>query len=120
MSKNLVFTSLLLFCASSFAGDKAAGEKVFKQINCAMCHNKDGMGKAKNGKLSILKAPRIAGLNEAYIVSQITDIQSQKRKTKFTSMMYSKVKKLSKEDIANVAAYVSSLSKDKAKGMLEK
>ena len=116
----LAILSLLSLSAFS-AGDAAKGAKVFKKVNCALCHNKDGMGKAKDeASIAILKAPRIAGLSEEYIVAQVTAIQKKERKTKNTSMMYSKVRKLSAEDIANVAAYVHSLSKEAYKGMKEK
>ncbi|MAF78611.1 MAG: hypothetical protein CME63_13160 [Halobacteriovoraceae bacterium] len=119
MNKVILLIVAFVLGSSIYAGDAKKGAKVFKKINCALCHKADGMGKAKNGKLSILKAPRIAGLSEKYIIEQVTAIQSKKRKTAYTSMMYSKVRKLSKQDIADVAAYVSGLSKDKHKGMKE-
>lgn len=117
MFKVLVISSFLSL--SAFSGDKAAGEKLYKKINCAMCHNKDGMGKAKGGKIKMTKGPQIAGLSTDYIIAQMVAIQTKKRKTKNTSMMMGKIKKLSKADIANIAAYVSSMA-PAHKGMLEK
>ncbi|MCB9062972.1 MAG: c-type cytochrome [Halobacteriovoraceae bacterium] len=117
------FLCLVLF-ASSFSGvaaDAKNGEQVFKKINCALCHNADGMGKADTAdKIKLTKAPRIAGLEESYIVEQVKAVIAQTRKNKNTSMMFAKVKALKDNEIADVAAYVSGLSKDKFKGMLQK
>lgn len=117
MSKTIVCFFTVLFGLSSFAGDVKKGEAVFKKVNCAQCHNADGMGKAPADKVALLKGPRIAGLDEKYIAEQVSAIQSGTRKTKATAMMLAKVKSLKADDIANVAAYVHSLSKDKVKGM---
>lgn len=105
---------------TSFAGNIANGKKIFKKVNCALCHNANGMGKAKNGKIALLKGPQIAGLDEAYIAEQVTAIQGKKRKTKNTSMMYAKIKKLKPAEIKDIAAYVHSLSKTRHVGMLQK
>ncbi|CBW26964.1 putative cytochrome C [Halobacteriovorax marinus SJ] len=120
MMKSLLMASLLLLSVNSFAGDIAKGKKLFKKVNCALCHNADGMGKAKNGKIALLKGPQIAGLDAAYIVEQVTAIQGKKRKTKNTSMMMAKVKKLKPAEIKDIAAYVNSLSKTRFVGMLQK
>lgn len=109
-----------LLSVSAFAGDAAKGKAIYKKVNCALCHNADGMGKAKNGKLAIVKGPRIAGLDAAYIAEQVLAVKTKKRKTKFTTMMWTKVRGLSEADIKDVAAYVSTMSKDKFKGMLQK
>ncbi|RZF22206.1 c-type cytochrome [Halobacteriovorax vibrionivorans] len=109
-----------LLSVSAFAGDAAKGKAIYKKVNCALCHNADGMGKAKDGKLAIVKGPRIAGLDAAYIAEQVTAIKSKKRKTKYTTMMWTKIRGLSDKDIKDVAAYVSTMSKDKFKGMLQK
>lgn len=120
MKSLLLILTLFISLNVTAAGDINAGKKVFKKINCALCHKKDGMGKAKNGKLSIMKGPRIAGLDAKYVEEQVLAIQSKSRKTKYTSMMMAKIKKLTAIDAKNVAAYVQSLSKDKIKGMLQK
>lgn len=101
------------------AQDVAKGKAVFKKVNCTLCHKADGMGKAVNGKVAMLKGPRIAGLDAKYIEEQLLAVQSKKRKNKNTSMMYSKIRSLKPQQIKDVAAYVSSLSKDKFKGMLQ-
>lgn len=109
-----------LLSVSAYAGDAAKGKAIYKKVNCALCHNADGMGKAKDGKLAIVKGPRIAGLDAAYIIEQVTAIKSKKRKTKNTSMMWTKIRGLSDQDIKDVAAYVTTMSKDKFKGMNQK
>lgn len=119
MKNTFLMMAVLFFSMNSFAGNIANGKKVFKKVNCALCHNKDAMGKAKNGKIALLKGPQIAGLDEAYIVEQVTAIQGKKRKTKFTSMMMAKVKKLTATEIKDIAAYVHSLSKTRHVGMLQ-
>ena len=120
MTKSLVMIATLLFSISSFGGNIAKGKKLFKKVNCALCHNKDAMGKAKNGKISMLKAPQIAGLDAAYIEEQVLAVQSKKRKNKNTTMMYAKIKKLTPAEIKDIAAYVNSLSKTRHVGMLQK
>lgn len=117
MKMFLFFAFLLPLCA--VAGNKAKGKGVYKKVNCAMCHKADAMGKAKNGKLAVTKGPQIAGLEAKYIVEQMKAIKTKKRKTKYTSMMVAKIKKLTDKDMKDVAAYVSSLSSP-IKGMLEK
>ena len=113
----MFFIFLLPFCA--VAGNKIKGKAVYKKVNCAMCHGADAMGKSKNGKLAVTKGPQIAGLDSQYIIDQMKAIKSKKRKSKYTSMMVAKIKKLTDKDIKDVAAYVSSLSTP-IKGMLEK
>lgn len=120
MNKTLLMIGALLLSMNSFGGNIANGKKLYKKVNCALCHNKDAMGKAKNGKVALLKGPQIAGLDEAYIAEQVTAIQGKKRKTKNTSMMYAKVKKLKPAEIKDIAAYVHSLSKTRHVGMLQK
>lgn len=117
MKKMIISLMALVLSSQIYAGDAKKGEATYKKVNCAQCHNADGMGKATPDKVALLKGPRIAGLDEKYIVEQVTAIQGGKRKTKATAMMLAKVKSLSAGDIANVAAYVSTMSKDKHKGM---
>ena len=96
-----------------------SGEEIYKdrKINCAQCHGKDGMGMAKkkgdgSWGLSLMKGPRIAGLSKEEIKKALMQIQdkdkSKKRKTKYTSMMKKRIKKLSAEDFDALAEYISS------------
>lgn len=118
--KTVLFFIFLSCSLSTFAaGDKALGKKVYKKVNCALCHGPKGMGKAKNGKFALTKGPQIAGLAPKYIVEQMKAIKSKQRKTKYTTMMVTKIKKLTDKDIQDVAAYVSTLA-PRIKGMKEK
>ncbi|MFG1481297.1 c-type cytochrome [Halobacteriovorax sp. HFRX-2_2] len=71
-------------------------DKLYKQ--CIACHAKDGSGKAAN------KAPRIGGQMEWYIEKQLLDMKSGAR---VNQQMLTIVKKLSADDIADLAAYLS-------------
>jgi cytochrome c553 len=123
----LAIISLLMLTLNVQAGDAAKGKKLYKKINCAQCHGKKGLGKAKmkkgKWKLNPVKGPQIAGLDAAYIVEQLEAVKSGARKTKYTSSMKAKIKKYSKEDFENLAAYISKEINPKApavKGMLQK
>lgn len=85
--------------AAGFAqadGDVAAGQTLAKK--CAGCHGKMGEGKKKN--------PPIAGLDEATFAKNLHDYKSGARKD---PMMKMAVKKLSDQDMANLAAYYVTL-----------
>lgn len=91
----------VVFVAAGFAqaaGDVAAGQALSKK--CAACHGKMGEGKKKN--------PSIAGLDEAAFVKSMHDYKSGARKN---AMMKMSVKKLSDQDMANLAAYYATLKK---------
>lgn len=69
-----------------------------KQIPaCASCHGKNGEG---NGEF-----PRLAGQHSAYIVKQLTVIQSALRAA---PVMHGIVKELSRDEMEAVAAYLQS------------
>lgn len=98
-------SSLVLIAATAFAlaaagpayaGDAAAGEGLAKK--CAACHGADGKGKKDN--------PAIAGLAEAAFVQAMNDYKSGAKENK---AMARATKKLSDDDIANLAAYYGSL-----------
>lgn len=124
--------SFVLFATVQYtsAGDAANGKKLWKKINCTQCHGKKGMGKAKmkdgEYQLNPVKGPRVAGLSEEYIVAQLLAVQGKDkktaRKTKFTTSMKTKIKKYSKKDFEDLAAYISkeiNPSAGTVKGMLE-
>ena len=120
MKRTIFLFSLSFISMGTFAaGDKAKGKAFYKKVNCAMCHGPKGLGKAKNGKLAVTKGPPIAGLDEKYIVKEMTAIQIKKRKSKYTTMMVTKIKKLSPQDMRDVAAYAASLG-PRIKGMKQK
>lgn len=95
--------ALLGFTTSALAaGDAAAGKA--KSKPCVSCHGANGEGKANSeGKEP---NPRIAGLTEPVIVQALKDYKSGKRVSKPMKMFATK---LSDEDMANLAAYYSSL-----------
>lgn len=79
------------------AGDAASGKKVMTK--CQVCHGKDGLAKLPD-------APNIAGQKEAYLVKALQAFKGGERKNEQMTVV---VKGLSDEDIANVAAYYSSI-----------
>jgi cytochrome c553 len=78
------------------AGDAAAGKA--KAGACAGCHGANGQGIAPN--------PALAGKPEADIVQALNDYKSGKRAN---PIMKTFASQLSDQDMANVAAYFSSL-----------
>lgn len=127
MKKLILLLTTLLIPYFIHAGDAANGKKLYKKKACKTCHKKDGMGKAKliKGKLKLspVAGPRIAGLDEKYIVEQLQDIQSKKRKSRYLSTMRTKIKKLTKKDFEDLATFISKKIKPSAgkfKGMFSK
>jgi len=89
--------AVMLSPASALAaGDAAAGQA--KAESCAMCHGDDGKGDEKS--------PGIAGMAEADFAKAIKEYQDGTREHK---MMAKAAKKLSDEDVADLAAYYASL-----------
>ncbi len=78
------------------AGDAAAGKA--KATSCAMCHGPTGEGTSM--------APKLAGDDQAKFVQAMNDYKSGK---KDNAMMKSQAAALRDADIANLAAYYSSL-----------
>lgn len=103
MKKSLKLITLigsLCVVASSIAnaaGDAAAGKS--KAAVCAACHGANGISMIPN-------YPNLAGQKELYLVDSIKAYQSGVRKNPIMAPM---VASLSDEDIANLAAYFSSL-----------
>lgn len=77
-------------------GDVDAGMALAKK--CAGCHGKSGEGKKDN--------PPIAGMEESAFIQDMNDYKSGKKEHK---AMNSTSKKLSDDDIANLAAYYATL-----------
>jgi cytochrome c553 len=81
----------------AFAGDAAAGRK--KAVMCQTCHGLDGISK-------LPEAPSLAGQPEMYLATQLKAFRSGAR----TNEMMSTVSKaLSDQDIADLAAWYSSV-----------
>jgi len=94
-----VLSALTLATAANVAvaGDAAAGKA--KAATCAGCHGANGISAAPN-------FPNLAGQKEAYLAKQMKDFKSGARKD---PMMSGMAAPLSDADIANLAAYYSSL-----------
>lgn len=97
--KKLTMAVALTVLASSpvFAGDAAAGKA--KSAVCAACHGAMGVS-------AIPMYPNLAGQKEAYLAKQLKDFKSGNRKDPVMAPM---AMGLSDADIANLAAYYSSL-----------
>jgi len=99
MKQTIIFTLLLLaFTNLEAAADAVAGKS--KSAVCAACHGTDG-----NSTTSVW--PSLAGQGEHYLAKQMTDFRDGKRKDTAMSPM---AIALSDQDIANLAAYYTSLS----------
>jgi len=82
---------------ASRAADAASGRT--KAAKCTVCHGLDGIAKNPN-------APNLAGESTIYIRKQLSAFRSGERKDPQMSLM---AKNLSDEDIADLAAWYSSL-----------
>jgi cytochrome c553 len=114
--KNLLIGSLMVVALTAFVGsasaqDKDKGAAVYAATGCSMCHSIAGKGNVK-GPLddvgSKLSAPEIRGW--------ITDPAGSAAKAKADrkppmAAMQAKFKSLSKDDLDNLVAYLSSLKK---------
>lgn len=87
---------LVMSSTAMASGNATAGKS--KASSCAMCHGADGKGKGTN--------PPLAGLDAKRIEEQLKAFKSGARKS---GMMEPAAKKLSDQDIADLAAYYASL-----------
>lgn len=70
-------------------------------LACITCHVESGQGMSENG------FPQLSGMSPFYLEKQIKDFQSLQR---INSVMQPIAKALDSQDIANIAAYFSSLT----------
>jgi len=99
-NKILMFTVLCAFfigAGESMAGGNIKAGKI-KSSTCATCHGSTGQGSAD--------APKLAGLDEAYIKKQLEDFKSGARKNKMMNMFSGNLDHM---DMADLALYYSSL-----------
>src|SRR5690349_8372285 len=90
--------------------DPRQGEERFQQ--CAVCHGSDGNGKT-DGSI-----PRIAGQHYRVLARQLVDFRNGARwdmRMEGVATSHQIIPEL--QDVADVAAYVSGLSRDGARGM---
>ena len=93
----LLLAVALIASSHAIAADAAAGRK--KAAMCSVCHGLNGL--AKNPE-----APNLAGESPIYIAKQLHAFKSGERKNEQMSIIASG---LSDEDIADLAAWYSSL-----------
>jgi len=98
-SKLLIAAVAALAAASAQAADAAKGQEL-AQAQCAACHGKDFISPVDPSY------PKLAGQYQDYIEKALRDYQSGARKN---AIMAGLAKPLSKTDIKNLAAYLSSL-----------
>ncbi len=80
-------------------------KKLYKK-NCRACHGKNALKPLKG-------YPIIAGQKKAYIIAQVNDVKNKIRTNGKIKSMYSKVKKLSDEQIDLLASYLSAIDRTK-------
>ncbi len=97
MNKILIIAAALAVSAQAYAGDPAAGREKAKA--CAACHGESGVSPAPD-------FPKLAGQHEDYLARTLNDYKSGARKN---AIMAGQVANLKREDIADLAAYYSSL-----------
>lgn len=99
--KKIIFSLVLALGSISTvqAADAAAGKS--KAAVCGACHGANGVSATD-------MYPNIAGQNDAYIVKQLNDFKAGTRKDMMMSPM---AVNLSDEDMADLAAYFSGLSR---------
>lgn len=85
--------------AGEWAGDASRGKIRSKAELCQECHGETGQGTAEH-------YPKLAGQWPAYIAKQLLDFQSGARKNEIMTAMAAD---LSRQDIADIAAYFSSV-----------
>ena len=100
MTKQLILSLILALPGMAIAGNIAIG-KTKSQV-CATCHGADG--------ISVVPIyPNLKGQKEAYLISSVKAYKNGERKGGMSVIMIPQAKVLSDEDIANIAAYYSSL-----------
>ena len=82
----------------------AAGEDLFKK-KCRSCHGPEG-------KKPLRGNPYVAGQKRAYLFTQLQDIRNKDRTSTRVKPMYNIVKKMTDEDFANLADYLSQVDRN--------
>ena len=93
----LAMALLLGLSTAAQAGDPEAGKAL--TMVCAGCHGQDGNSLVPN-------FPKLAGLNEKYLIKQINDIKYMRRPV---AAMAGQVDNMTDEQIADIAAYYASM-----------
>jgi len=93
----IAVAATIMMASPVFAGDVEAGKA--KSMMCSACHGASGIS-------AIPMYPNLAGQKEMYLAKQLKDFKSGKRND---PTMKGMVAGLNDADIANLAAYYSSL-----------
>jgi len=93
----IAIAATVMMASPAFAGDADAGKA--KSMMCSACHGAAGVS-------AIPMYPNLAGQKEMYLAKQLKDFKSGKRND---PTMKGMVAALNDADIANLAAYYSSL-----------
>lgn len=102
MKKLLAIGAMALFALSASAadvviGDPEAGKQ--KSVTCSACHG-------ANGNSAVAQFPKLAGLGEKYLFEQMKHFRSGLR---YAAAMAGQVDNKSDQDLADIAAYYTSL-----------
>ncbi len=99
--RSLLFLGIIFFIDADIAqaADSKAGLELYKQ--CIPCH-----GDKAEGKVA-LKAPRLSGQYDWYLLKQLKDMKGEKIRK--NAAMTSILSKLSESDMENLASYISTL-----------
>ena len=90
--------SMLLATTAHAAGDPARGNEL--RGECSDCHGEDGMGDEEY--------PRLAGLDESYLLGEMRRIKKGERSEKAEMMLWF-FEDLDEQDLEDLAAYFASL-----------
>ena len=96
MKKILLIAALVMINAQVCAADAAAGKE--KSKVCAACHGETGASPIQDN-------PKLAGQHYDYLLRALNDYKSGARKNPIMSGM---VANLTKQDVADLAAYYAS------------
>lgn len=107
----LAFASTSVFALNQYyemPGNAANGEQIFKNGKgdvpaCTSCHGMEGLGDDAMG------TPLLAGQGYKFLVKQLSDFASDKRKDETMFVMNTNAKGLTKEDHQDVALYLTHL-----------
>jgi cytochrome c553 len=93
---------LLSFAGSATSQEFTAGEALYQQYNCQVCHGESGRGGIRGGY------PKISGQDTLYLIQQVTDIRDGVRENGQTRLMRPLVKHVDDLEIEKIARYLNS------------
>src|SRR3972149_3606989 len=97
MKKILILAAAMAWSAPASAADPAAGREKAKA--CVACHGENGVSQVPD-------FPKLAGQHQDYLARALNDYKSGARKN---AIMAGQVANLKRGDVADLAAYYSSL-----------